>query len=653
MRPSCPDRLVGWVVSITGAVLAATSGLPSAQAADSSAPVQPLDLNNMSLEQLADIDITSVSKSPEPLSDAAAAIYVITHDAIMRSGATSIPEILRLAPNLQVAQTSASSYAITARGFNGGFADKLLVLIDGRSVYSSQFGGVFWDVQDVPPEDIERIEVISGPGATLWGANAVNGVINIITKKSEDSQGGMFTLGAGNLEERASLQYGGKLGPDLAYRVYGEGFYVRHSTTPTDSNSNDGWSKPQGGFRLDWTPENDSVTVEGNLYRGEDQTSPTLDQALSGGNFQVNWQHQLHNGSSLQLQAYYDESRFFAHDGSGFSLNTYDIELQHSFSWLSWNHVVWGIGYRGYQNQFANATSILYLPNKSTTKLTDIFGQDTISLSRKLKLILGLKLENDPYSGVTPLPNIRLSWQPNEKLMFWSAASRAVRAPTPFDTELNEKVGNVVFLAGNSQFQPEKLTAYEAGTRIQATPDVSFSVSSFYNIYRDLRSIEISPVTLLPLRWGNKMEGDVYGVEVWGDYRVTDWWRLTAGFNLQHEALRFEPGAGALLLGAIPGIALAGNDPHHQASLRSSVNLGPKVTWDADLRYVGPLPSPPVPSYVELNTSVTWTISKSLEVSLSGFNLIHPHHQEFQELFPAIIGNEVGRSFYAETRWRF
>ena len=261
MHPSCPDRLVGWVVSITGAVFAAVWNPPAAQAADSAAPVPTLDLNNMSLEQLADIDITSVSKAPEPLSDAAAAVYVITHDAIMRSGATSIPEILRLAPNLEVAQTSASSYAITARGFNGGFADKLLVLIDGRSVYSSQFGGVFWDVQDVPPEDIERIEVISGPGATLWGANAVNGVINIITKKSGDTEGGELALGAGNQEERARLQYGGKLGPDLSYRVYGEGFYVRHSTTPTHSNANDGWSKPQGGFRLDWTPENDNVTV--------------------------------------------------------------------------------------------------------------------------------------------------------------------------------------------------------------------------------------------------------------------------------------------------------------------------------------------------------------------------------------------------------
>ena len=607
------------------------------------------ELQQLSIDELANIPITSVSKKAQPLSDAAAAVYVITHDDIIRSGATSIPEMLRLAPNLQVAQMSANSYAITARGFNGNAADKLLVLIDGRSVYTPLYGGVQWDLQDVLPENVERIEVISGPGATLWGANAVNGVINIITRKASDTQGGVLDLSAGNREYRGSLQYGGALDSDLSYRAYLGGFSIRGDKTSAGANAEDGWSKAQGGFRLDWTPASDTLTLQGDLYDGSEDVAANIDQGISGGNFQTTWQHQLDDGSSLQVLAYYDGTRRFT-DGQGYSLNTYDLEVQHSFSLGERQDIVWGAGYRAYQDQFRLTGAVQFLPDSEIESLSDIFAQDTISLDASLKAILGMKLEDDPYSGLAPLPNGRISWKLSDNALLWAAISRAVRAPTRFDTDLQDTIiPGILILTGNRDFQPEKLNAYEVGTRVQPTETLSFSVSTFYNVYDDLRSVEWAQMKTLPLMWiyGNEMEGDTYGVEAWADYQVTDWWRLTAGVNVQHEDLRFKPGSSEL-----GGTAAAGDDPNHQASLRSSMNLGSDVTWDADLRDIGTLHDPSIPAYVELNSRLAWIATNYLEVSIVGLNLLQAHHLEYEEA-GATIGDEVDRSFYVETKWRF
>ena len=602
------------------------------------------DLQRLSIEELANIQISSVSKTSEPLSDAPAAVYVISHDDIMRSGLTRLPEILRLAPNLEVAQLSPTSYAISARGFNVGnnasLSDKLLVLIDGRSVYTPLFGGVYWDMQQVPPEDIERIEVISGPGATLWGANAVNGVINIITRKSADTEGGSLTVGAGNLERSASLQYGGKITDDLTYRVHAEGAYYSDYQTAQGTNAGDSWSRPQGGFRLDWTPAGDAVALQGDIY----QASEAPDGSISGRDALASWQHQLSNGS-FQLQAYYDQAKRYVDDGGGgFSIDTYDVEFQHSFTLGGWNTIVWGVGDRVISYHFEN-TALAFDPAGQTLNMSDLFGQDTIGLGDAVKLTLGLKLENDPYAGWEPLPSARVSWKVADDALLWSAVSRAVRAPTPVDRDLIEKVGTEAFLVGSENFVPEVLTAYEAGTRIQATPRLSFSVSSFYNVYDDLRTIELAPAGFLPLRWGNRMTGLVYGAEVWGSFRVADWWRLGASFNLQHEHLEFAPGSSG-----IGGLGFAAEDPNHQAALRSSMNLGPDVTWEADLRYVGKLHNTTVPEYAELNTSIGWTLTKSLELQLSGFNLLHDRHEEF---FEAGESDQIPRSVFVETRWRF
>ena len=628
---------------------AALAGILLCAPARADTPASVDDLANLTIEQLGNVSITSVSKTEQPLSDAAAAIYVISHDDIIRSGATSIPEMLRLAPNLQVAQMSADSYAITARGFNGNAADKLLVLIDGRSVYTPLFGGVQWDEQDVLPENIERIEVISGPGATMWGANAVNGVINIITKDAADTQGGFADIGYGDREARASLQYGGKVGDDASYRVYGEAFSIPHDLVSNGARAEDGWTKGQAGFRLDWTPSSDKVSFQGSLYSGVEDDLPAVNSDIYGGNLQATWQHPLGDGAALQLLTYFDATRRFA-DGEGYGLDTYDVELQHSFSWRGWNDVVWGGGYRLYHDWFAFTGAVQYLPPQRDTNLGNVFAQDTITLDPSLKLVLGLKLEADAFSSLTPLPNARLSWKPSDNSLLWASISYAVRAPTRFDTDLQDTiVPGVLVLNGNPDFDTEKLTAYEVGGRFSPTSALSFSVSAFYNIYGDLRSVEVASTTPLPIEWewGNKMTADTYGVEVWATYGVTDWWKLTTGFNIQHEDRKFQPSSSGL-----GGVATAGDDPNHQASLRSAMNLGSDLTWDADLRWIGMLPDPKVPAYVELNSRLAWNVSDKWQLAVSGFNLLHAHHLEY-ELAGAITGMEVDRSVFVETKYRF
>ena len=608
-------------------------------------------LKKLSVEELMNIEVTSVSKTAEPLSDAPAAIYVITHEAIVRSGATSIPEILRLAPNLLVMQTSASSYTITARGFSGNvadqnFSDKLLVLIDGRSVYSPLYSGVYWDAQDVLVDDIDRIEVISGPGATLWGANAVNGVINIIMRHSADSQGGLLSLASGNLENNASAQYGGKVNDEATYRIYAKGFRRRALNTLAGTSAEDAWSKAQTGFRSDWQLAADSVTLEGDFYRGTEDQLGSSDLSIAGANLLTRWQHSLANGSSLRIQAYYDETqRFTGNGGGGFVLTTYDFDIQHRIRLGQSNNIVWGGGERVSRYGITNTAAFLFIPPNRTLNLGNLFAQDSIALRPELKLILGIKLEDDPYSGVTPLPNVRLAWKMSDTVLLWSAVSHAIRSATPFDRDVAEYLSGQLFLVGGGDFRPEKLTAYEIGYRGQIGSGVSVSISTFYNVYDNLRSIELAPAgTFLPLQWGNGMAGETSGLDAWGNFQVTDWWRLAAGFSLQHEHLRFEPWSSGLL-----GVAQAGDDPARMASLRSSMNLSKNFTVDADLRYVGSLPNPPVPHYVAFNVRIGWRVSKTWNLALSGFNLSHAHHQEFT----VPPSDTIGRSVLLDARMRF
>jgi iron complex outermembrane receptor protein len=632
------------VSSVAALALAALGGAAQAQTL--------AELKKLSIQELANIEVTSVAKQPQPLSDAPAAVYVITRQDIIRSGAVSLAEMLRLAPNLEVAQLNATSYAISARGFNVGnnasLSNKLLVLIDGRTVYTPLFAGIYWDMQAVPPEDIDRIEVISGPAGTLYGANAVNGVINIITRNSASTPGGVLDLAAGNLERGGLLQYGGKIGDNLSYRIYGQGWEFSPFVTANGQPANDGWGKPQGGFRTDWNGVFDHVTVAGDdFYAREDPSSN-----ISGRDLVASWQRRLADGSSFQTEAYYDVAKRYASDAGGFRVDTYDLSSQYNFRIGGRNALVVGADERVISYVIANTPSLVFEPAGRTLNLASVFGQDVLTVTPRLKLTLGMKFESDPYVGIQPLPEVRLAWKAAEEVLLWSAVSRGVRAPTPVDRDLIERLGTTNILVGSPNFVPETLIAYEAGTRIEASRHLSFSVSAFYDRYEDLRSLEPTPggpvfpgLGGLPLHWANLMAGHVYGVEAWGDFRVTDWWRLSAGFNIQHENLAFAAASSGL-----GGLSLAADDPNHQAQLRSYVDFGHGVAWTTFLRYVGKLHHPAVPDYGELDTRIAWQITPRLQLSISGFNLIHARHPEFVE--PGTT-DQVPRSFLVETRWRF
>ena len=608
------------------------------------------DLSRLSLSDLASIEVTSVSKSSETLQRAPAAIYVITHDDIMRSGSTSIPEVLRLAPNLLVTRTSSSAYVISSRGFGGSppaqnFSNKLLILIDGRSVYTPLFSGIYANTLDVLLEDVERIEVISGVGATLWGANAMNGVINIITRPSYLTQGSFVDATAGNQVQTAGARYGDRINGNSTLRVYGFEFHRGAMQMPDGSTAHDGWSKGQGGFRADWSTERDSATVQGDFYRGTENVPNSADGLLIGGNVVTRYQHHG-SRSDLQVQAYYDQSEQAGPSGgTAFVVHTYDLSLQQTIAAGARHRIIWGGGERMYRYGITNTATLLFEPARRALALGNLFVQDNMALSGPLSLILGLKLEDDPYSGWTPLPDARLSWAINDRATLWAASSRAIRSPTPFDADVVEKFGPLTYLAGNRGFRPEKLHSFEIGSRSQPSRAVSLSVAAFYNVYDDLRTIEHSSAAeFFPLYWGNSMDGHAYGIDAWGSWQVNEWWRLSPGVAWVRERLAFKSGASRLL-----GIAQAADDPSSHASLASSMNFPHRTSFDASLRYVGAYPDPMLQHYLELDARFGWRATDSVDISVSGINLLHSRHNEF----PPPYGEQITRSVLAEARLRF
>jgi iron complex outermembrane recepter protein len=644
------------VASVTG-VIARTAFVALAVLASAPAAAQDADagdgldaLSRMSLEQLANVEVTSVSKSAQSLSTAPASIYVITREEILRSGVLSIPEALRLAPNMQVTQISSAEYQIGARGFAGhlegqGFSNKILILIDGRSVYNPLFSGVSYDQLEVLMDDIERIEVISGPGATLWGSNAMNGVINIITRNAHDTQGSLLRLTAGDQESALSARYGTRFGSDDAFRVYAKAFDRGPTEREDGSSAGNRWHKAQAGFRMDIGDDTNAFTVQA------DAQAATVNQALVADadfeQFDVlgRWEH---SGSRARtrLQLYYDHVRRDQPvDGVGLTLRTYDIDLQQTLELGSRHQLVWGLGRRYNDYDVANTPTLSFDPGGRRLKLTNVFVQDTITLNDELKLTAGIKFEENSFTDWSTLPDLRLSWTPSDTTLVWASASRAVRSPTPFDTDVEERVGGVtLFVEGNPDFRTEKVTAYEVGYRAQPNARVSWSISTFYNDYEDLRSIELNPDTgFLPLYWGNELGGNSYGVELWGNVQITDWWRLSPGYRTLRKRLQFTEASSGLL-----GTAQAGNDPAKRAILKSSMDFG-AWTFDATLRYVGELPAPETPDYKDMSARVAYRASERLEFALAGFNLLDDRHPEYAP--PS--GQQIRRSAYVEMRWTF
>jgi iron complex outermembrane receptor protein len=655
-----------------------------AQAQEPVALSGPKDsLTELSLEELMNVEVVTYSKTPQKWFDTPAAVYVITQEDIRRSGVTSIPEALRLAPGVEVARLNSNQWVVGIRGFTsltGRLSASLLVLIDGRSVYSPLFAGVFWEVQDVLLEDIERIEIIRGPGGTLWGANAVNGVINIITKHSKETQGGLATFGAGT-EERGfgGVRYGGAVGENLHYRVYAK-YFNRDAGFHETGNDYDDWQMGQGGFRADMElSSRNTFTIQGDLYSGRSgqrslvtsYTPPSIapvekDALLSGGNLSFRLDHIQSERSDWSLKFYYDRVTRRAPTFKD-HLDTFDLELRNRFR-FNGQELIWGGSYRLTSDDFEGIPTILFNPARRTDNLYSLFAQYQVPLiQERLFLTLGSKFEHNDYSGYEVQPSGRLLWKPTLNQAVWTAITRAVRTPSRLehDSEITA-LGNgtatpptFIRLTGEeSLFDSERVVAYELGYRTQPIPRLSLEAATFYNRYTKLLSLEPgasftesippSPDRLIsPFFFGNGTEGHTYGVELMSDWKVLEWWRVNVTYTFLQVSLTAASSVDPLRVTA----ATEGTNPHHLAGLRSMMTLPNNLELDWFLRFVDRLPSQAIRRYYNLDVRVGWRPTKRVELALIGQNLLDSHHPEFNGGSSGLT--EVERAVYGKVtvRW--
>jgi iron complex outermembrane receptor protein len=599
------------------------------------------ELATLSLEELGDVQVTSVSRRAQRLADAAASIYVISADAIRRAGVTRLPEALRLAPNLQVARVDASTYAITARGFNNALGNKLLVLVDGRTVYTPLFSGVFWDAQDVMLEDVERIEVISGPGATLWGANAVNGVINIITRRPGDTRGGLLALHGGGDGGSAALRYGGELGGGRV-RAYARRHRVDSGEGPGGIGLADGWEATQAGFRAEWGSDERRATVQGDVYDGESVERFFGPVEVSGFNVLARWRDIDANGDGWRVQAYFDQSK--RRDPLQFEdrMQVADIELVHSFT-RGDHALIWGGGWRHARDEVHAGLITTFLPNRKSLDWYNLFVQDGIAFGERAELTLGLKLDHNDYTGAEWLPSVRFAWKAGENRLLWAALSRAVRTPSRIDREFFLPATPPFLIDGGPNFVSEVADVAELGLRGSGTR-LQWSLTGFHAAYDRLRSGQ-------PVGGGfqveNRSEGTVAGIEGWATWQVSSRWRLGGGGVRQWIHLRQKPG------GLDPeGTTALGNDPEWQWQLRSSFDVAADHDFEVGVRAVGALPEPRIPSYTTVDVGWAWRPLPTLELRLTVDDVFDAGHVEFE---PGLLSPpaEFGRSARLALDWRW
>lgn len=645
-------------------------------------------LLSMSLEELMNVKVTIVSRKEESVRNVASAVHVVTNDDIRRSGAQTIPDALRMVPGLQVAGLSASRWGITSRGFNDLFANKLLVLMDGRSVYTPLFSGIYWDVQDTLLEDVKQIEVVRGPGATVWGANAVNGVINVVTKKAEETQGGYVEAGVGT-EERGfgAVRYGGKMGDDVRYRVYAKYFNRDELVDEESREGHDDWRMIRGGFRLDWTPtEDDEVTFQGDAYvgaAGETTTIPVLpsgaspfpvtsltfndDQELAGGNFLGRWKHTFPGGSETNLQFYYDRTE---RDLTvlGEIRDTFDFDFRHLWRANETHEVVWGAGFRSTSDDIDNSGALIYHPQNRTDYLWSAFVQDQVRiLPDRLHLTFGSKFEINDYTGFEVQPSVRLLFAPRPEHSLWWAVSRAVRTPSRSNDDFRVNAAafpgfgggppSVVSIFGDRDYASEELLAFEFGYRAQPLSWFSLDSAFFLNLYDNLHSngdrtpfLDATPAphTVLPLKAGNKADGETYGAELSVNFRPTSYWRLSAGYTYLQMQLHSDPTLRGMNAEAAEDVS-----PHHQVQLLSRLDLPHNLEFDISAYFMDRLPGPDIPPYTRLDVRLGWRPIKDLELSLIGQNLLDDRHPEFNSPFQAFAPTEQQRSMLFKISWRF
>lgn len=661
------------------------------QAVEDTVPVS--QLKQLDINDLLNLEVSSVSKTPQKYFKAGAAIYVLTSEDIQRSGVTTIPDALRMVPGLQVAKIDSNKWSVSSRGFAGRFSNKLQVLMDGRSVYSPAFSGTMWDIQDTFLEDIDRIEVIRGPGASLWGANAVNGVINIITKKAQDTQGIEMTSLVGTEEQGLQGRYGGKIGEDTAYRIYVK---ARNNDKGgrLDMDSEDEWDEQRGGFRIDWKPlSNNAATLQGDIYAGSfgenitlpDYTQPTFtsieDETIqkNGGNILFRYKHTYTETSNTTFQAYYDR---MVHDEyiCQYDSNIIDLDIQHRFTLGSWNDILIGAGFRSVQDSLTNSDVVVIEDATQTNLLSTGFIQDQIEISPNfLQLTLGSKFEHSDAWGDAIEPSARIVMTPNDQNTLWASVSRAVRSPSRgeqsvlFSTITTQETpgGQVPVLAiieCDNDFEKEWLTAYELGYRIMPIETFSVDIAAFYNRYDDLRTASMdgdtaqsnifayimgdrSKPAVVPVTLTNKMHGHTYGTEFTLEWKPTPEWRLEGTYSflkmhLEIDGDEYDSEAATN----------AEDSPQNQVSIRSMLDLGKHVQFDLWGRYVDSLhisDQTRIPSYTTLDARLAWSPTPAVELSIVGQNLLNPKHQEFSAQNIPVAATYVQRSVYMKMIFRF
>ncbi|HEY1470322.1 MAG TPA: TonB-dependent receptor [Candidatus Acidoferrum sp.] len=640
------------------------------------------DLTQMNIEDLMNVEVTSVSRHEQSLSKTAAAIFVITEEEIQRSGATNIPDLLRMVPGVQVAQISASTWAVSIRGFNGRFSNKVLVMVDGRPVYVTSFDGVFYEVLDVPLEQISRIEVIRGPGGAIWGTNAVNGVINILTKKAAATPGTTVVAGGGTTSRAgALLQQGGKARGLGDFRVFAK--YLTEGSLPgTDGSlAEDGWHILHGGFRTDsQISSKDSLSVQGDLYSGREgistpfqlsslQTSSvdTLAQVyLSGGFFQTSWNHRYSGRSDTTLLVSYQ--RYARTDVLQETRGTLDADFQHNFSVGERHQFVWGFDYRHSDSQTQPSFAVSVVPPDHHTNIYSGFAQDQIVLLRDhLALTIGAKFEHHYYTGFSVMPSARIAWTPRSKSTVWAAVSRALRAPSDMDTGMRDV--DAVFpgpgglpvevLNVGDPIRNESLLAYEAGYRTLLHKNLSVDLAAYYNQYGSLETWEPSapyfentpapPHLVMPLFAKNMMHAESHGFEAFANWQVLPRWTLSPGYAFERIHLHLDPGSHDSMSTA----TAAEGTPVNSAQLRSHVALSRQFSWDTSAYFVDHLVNTSVASYTRLDTGLTWQWKEHLTLTLFGQNLLQEHHLEFQDFTRSLNSSLMPRGAYGKLTWHF
>jgi iron complex outermembrane receptor protein len=625
----------------------------------------------LSLDSLLDIEVTSVSKSAEKISKAASAVYVITQEDIRRSGFTSIPEALRMAPGIHVAQMSSNQWAISARGFNRQFSNKLLVMMDGRTIYNPMFSGVLWDTKDTFIEDIDRIEVVRGPGGTLWGANAVNGVINIITKNAKDTIGSVAYMGTGNSEKGfVGIRTGTTTEDGKNYRIYAKHSDRENYTKASGGNGDDDWFMSRGGFRMDDdTDKQTSFTLQGDVYSGDRNATMVVPVAaggtttneggefLTGANILARWVKTIDSNSEASLQTYIDivdRDQPLLH----VSRTTYDIEMQHKTLLQDRNEVTWGAGFRHIAESIDDSTFLNYTPDRRNDSIFNTFIQDKITISpEKLFLTIGSKFEHNEYTGFEIQPNIRASWLIDKKQSAWAAISRAVRTPSRGEDGIILKAtgtgSGFITQEGRTNLNSEELVAYELGYKIEPQNNISLDLSAFFNDYGSLRTYESGTPyvdggdTIVPLLADDRGYGESYGFEIAADWQIQKGWKLAGSYSFITVDLHKDSGSSDTLLNPDEN-----STPRNLLNLRSYYSFSNQIELDNSVYFVDNVKKADTDAYIRFDTRIGWKPVNDIELSLVGQNLFDNKHKEYSKPLYGVV-EEVPRTVYGKVTYSF